>query len=80
MLERRSFLISCGALVTGLAPAKSIRAGTSLAVSPPQGLETRETPAVDLRIAGWDTSSAFEPDTGNRLWIGINRSWRAAWR
>jgi hypothetical protein len=80
MLGRRSFLISCGSLVAGLAPAKSGGARTSPIVSPPPQLETNETPAVVLRIAGWDTPLDSAQSASSGVWISINGSWRTAWR
>jgi hypothetical protein len=80
MLGRRSFLISFASLITGLAPAKRSRAGTSPIVSPPPRLEPDEAPVVVLHIAGWDTPLVSEPSASNSVWISINRSWRTAWR
>jgi len=80
MLGRRSFLISCGSLVAGLAPAKNTGAETSPAISLLRRPEANETPAVIFHIAGWDTPLASEPSTSSRVWIGINGSWRTAWR
>jgi hypothetical protein len=80
MLERRAFLISCGWLVTGSFLAEDDAAGTSLVVSLLPGMKTDETPAVVLHIEGWDKSLSCDEGASNRIWIGVNRSWRSAWR
>jgi len=80
MLGRRSFLISCGSLVAGLAPARRARADTQPAALPQPRREANETRALELHILGWDTPFDSEPGARGQVWIGINRSWRAAWR
>lgn len=79
MLGRRSFLFLSGWFVADLALAKD-NAPPSAIVSPPVPTNANEMPAVALRIDGWETPADFERDTRSRVWIGINNSWRAAWR
>jgi hypothetical protein len=82
MLGRRSFLISCGWLVTGPVLAKNNRPGTSVTVSLPPQMQTDETPlpAPVLHIEGWSTPFDSEQRPRSQVWISVNRSWRTAWR
>jgi hypothetical protein len=80
MLGRRFFLISCGSLVAGLAPAKSNAAEASPIVLPPLRPQTNETPAVVLRIASWNAPLDSTQSASSGVWISINGSWRTAWR
>ncbi len=75
MLERRSFLISCGCMVAALA-APEIEAHEL----PPIGLPSKPCKtAVVLRVQGWDAPQS-EEGTGDVIWISMDRSWRSAWR
>jgi len=80
MLGRRFFLISCGSLLAGLAPARSPGAEARPLFLPQQGPEVNETPAIELRIAGWDAPRGSGPDARTEVWISLNGSWRSAWR
>jgi hypothetical protein len=79
MLERRSFLISCGCIVAGLAAAEAGTPDVPAMVLPPRPSETSEAPGVALRVQGWDAPEPAE-GAGGQIWISIDRSWRAAWR
>lgn len=80
MLGRRLFLISCGWVLAGFAPAKTSRAGIPRIIPPSPLIETGETPPITLSIAGWDSPFHCEQRASSRVWISINRSWRVAWR
>jgi hypothetical protein len=88
MLGRRSFLITCGWIVTapalakeGLLSAPSSRARTELAdPSPPKTLTETRLEGPVLQIEGWDTPFVSEQSAGSQVWISINQSWRSAWR
>lgn len=80
VLGRRLFLISCGCLVAGPALAKNSCPRTLPIVSAPQRNETHETPTIVLHIDGWGAPLDAEQSAGSQVCIGINRSWRTAWR
>ncbi len=79
MFGRISFLISCGSLVAGSAWAKN-NSSTVPILSPPLKIKINETPAVALHIEGWEIPINPEKSTSGEVWIGVNSSWRAAWR
>ncbi len=80
MIERRSFLISCGCMVAGLATAGAGATEASATVLPIGSREADETsPDAAFRIQGWDAPESAEAADG-LLWINIDRSWRTAWR
>ncbi len=80
MLGRRSFLISCGWMVAGVATAKAGVPKTPPIVTSPKPMEANETPAIALRIRGWDTPSDSGESADGSVWINIGQSWRTAWR
>jgi hypothetical protein len=73
MLGRRSFLISCGSLATGLAQMSPV-------ASRPPRRDANETPTVALYIAGWEAPHNSARSASEGIWISINGSWRTAWR
>ncbi len=79
MFGRRSFLISCGSLVAGSALAKN-NSSTPPVFLPSLPVKTDETLAIALHIEGWETPINPEKSTSGHVWIGVNSSWRAAWR
>lgn len=79
MLERRSFLISCGCMVAGFAAAGAEAHDAPANVLPPEPRETDDIPTAILRVQGWDTPKSGEGADG-LIWISIDRSWRTAWR
>ena len=76
MLERRSFVVSCAAVVAGIAMPTT----TSLEVSSSRPVEDSAAPTIALYIEGWDTLRESNQDAGSRVAIAINRSWGTAWR
>jgi hypothetical protein len=86
MLGRRSFLITCGWIVTAPALAKAwplsatMSRPRALLVDPlqPQTDGAQEGPV--LQIEGWDTPSISEKSAGSQVWISVSRSWRTTWR
>lgn len=85
MLDRRDFLVRT-ALATVAVVLGVFRTGAK-SIAPTQGAPiapTQATPiAADvsglvLMIDGW--SAQDDSAAGDQVWIGIDRSWRTAWR
>jgi hypothetical protein len=87
MLGRRSFLITCGWMVTAPALAKVWLPSATIGRPrdplvdplPPQTDGARLEGPV-LQIKGWDTPFISEKSAGGQVWISINQSWRTIWR
>lgn len=72
MLDRRTFLITCGSVVAAPAFARfGVLAANGL---PAPMATTLETPV--LRIDGWESPI----ESGSDVWVQVNSSWRATWR
>jgi len=73
MPDRRTFLITCGGVVT--APAFA-RFGLPLAGGGLPASLAAAPPKLVLRIDGWESPV----DSGSAVWVQVNSAWRAAWR
>ena len=86
-MNRRTFILSTGlvaaapalgSVLTTLSKAELsvLPSAASLQSDPP----VKEAAGYDLpfRINGWEPREEMAAD--ERMWIGINQSWRAAWR
>ena len=90
MVDRRSFLVACGWMVTlpALARARRLLATNSQSRnSLPAGPLKQQVPTVNaqpsapvFRIYGWDLPFEPEQSTNADVWISVNQAWRTAWR
>jgi len=68
-IDRRDFVT--GVALTAVAPALSL-----LPASPP--IDAAEFNPLIMMIEGWSIDEGDE--AADRVWIRLDRSWRAAWR
>jgi len=68
-IDRRDFVT--GVALTAVAPALSL-----LPASPP--IDSAELNPLIMMIEGWSIDEGDE--AADRVWIRLDRSWRAAWR
>ncbi len=86
-MNRRTFILSTGLVAATPAFARVLTTSPNTestvlprAVSSQLDLPATEAAGYDLpfRINGWEPREEMAAD--ERMWIGINQSWRASWR